>query len=319
MKISVIIPVYKTEKYIRRCLMSCLEGQGMTTGEYEVIVVDDCSPDSSMDIVNELASQYSQIRVVTMAHNVGLSAARNAGISIASGEYIFFLDSDDWMHSRVLCSMYEHASQNKLDMMPFGFVLSHEQGDEMYCAVYDNSRDIMSGQSYCLTQKIFMLVPWAALYRRKWMLENKLEFNGEIRYHEDEEFTPRAYFMAKRVSYFSKPCYEYRFKPSGTNSTSSKINLRAKGYLLAAESLYRFKQTYPMESTKARQYISSRIAYCAGMAVSLSDNAGIRRAVKNSDFYPLKDLPSGRTLKENIKTLVLNSSVELYHYLLNFF
>ncbi|CDD52352.1 uncharacterized protein BN800_00632 [Bacteroides sp. CAG:875] len=315
MKISIIIPVYNTEKYIYRCLISCLKEQDITPEEYEIIVVNDCTPDNSMSIVKDISNQYPQVRIIQMPCNSGQPAARNAGLNEAQGEYIFFLDSDDWIHPHVLQSMYTYASTHQLDLMPFGFILSHEFDDEKYCAVYNNSQEIMTGQSYCLTQKIFLLVPWAALYRREWMLENKLKFNEIIRYHEDEEFTPRAYFMAKRVSYFPGPCYEYRFKPSGTNSTSSKTYLRAHCYFTAAKSLYNFQQNYSMESDKARQYINTRIAYCIKMAISLSREKNLRKAIKESEFYPLKDLQLSNKLQDKIKLFILNHSMSAYYFI----
>lgn len=315
MKISIIIPVYKVEKYIQRCLISCLENQDLNIEEYEIIVVNDCTPDNSMNIVEKLSAKFPQIRIVQMPHNSGQPAARNAGLNIAQGEYILFLDSDDWIHPHMLYSMYKYAISNKLDLMPFGFILSHEFDDEKYCAVYKNSQEIMTGQSYCLSQKIFLLVPWAALYRREWMNENGLKFNEAMRHHEDEEFTPRAYFMAKRVSYFPGPCYEYRFKPSGTNSTSSRIEIRAYCYFIAAKSLYNFKQNYHMESIKARQYLSTRIAYCIKMALSLSKEKKLQKEIKESHFYPIKDLPQTSTLQEKMKIFILNRSMNAYYIL----
>lgn len=315
MKISIIIPVYNTEKYIHRCLISCLEEQDINPEEYEIIVVNDCTPDNSMSIVREIINQYPQVRVIQMPCNSGQPAARNAGLNEAQGEYIFFLDSDDWIHPHVLQSMYTYASTHQLDLMPFGFILSHEFDNEKYCAVYNNSQEIMTGQSYCLTQKIFLLVPWAALYKKEWMFENKLKFNEMLRYHEDEEFTPRAYFMAKRVSYFPGPCYEYRFKPSGTNSTSSKTYQRACCYFAAAQSLYNFKQNHLMENDKARQYINTRIAYCTQMAISLSKEKKLQKAIKDSAFYPLNDLPKVSNLQEKIKRFILNHSMSTYYYI----
>ena len=151
MKISIIIPVYNTEKYIYRCLISCLKEQDITPEEYEIIVVNDCTPDNSMSIVKDISNQYPQVRIIQMPCNSGQPAARNAGLNEAQGEYIFFLDSDDWIHPHVLQSMYTYASTHQLDLMPFGFILSHEFDDEKYCAVYNNSQEIMTGQSYCIS------------------------------------------------------------------------------------------------------------------------------------------------------------------------
>lgn len=317
MKISIIIPVYNVEKYIKRCLLSCLEEQDMTQNEYEVIVVDDCSPDNSINIIVDLASKYNNIRIVRNERNLGQASSRNVGLKEANGEYILFLDSDDWIHSNILSSMYEYASKNKLDLMPFGFILSHEYDKEIFHAVFNNSQEIMTGQTYCTTQRIFLLVPWAALYCRKWMIENNLTFNDNIRYHEDEEFTPRSFFLAKRVSYFPGPCYEYRYKPSGTNSTSSNTEQRAICYYKAAKSLNEFKMNNFIENIAAKQYLSSRIAYCTMMAVSLSKDEILLNTIKDSPFYPIKDLSNYLGIKGKIKVFILNLSIDLYRFLLH--
>lgn len=95
MKLSIIIPVYNVERYLRQCLESCLS-QDVPKSQYEVIIVNDGSPDNSQAIIDEYSSKYDNVRVLKKK-NGGLSSARNAGLNIASGDYIWFVDSDDWV------------------------------------------------------------------------------------------------------------------------------------------------------------------------------------------------------------------------------
>jgi len=103
-KISVIVPVYNVENYIERCVRSLFE-QTLQEG-VEYIFVDDCSPDRSMQVIEAIASEYPErlkhIRIVHQSLNSGSSAARNSGLAIAQGEYIYFADSDDWGRKKCL-------------------------------------------------------------------------------------------------------------------------------------------------------------------------------------------------------------------------
>ena len=94
-KLSIIIPVYNTEEYLPRCLNSCLE-QDLLANEYEIIAINDGSSDNSLQILNAYALKYPNIRVINQ-ENRGLGATRNRGLNLAIGEYIWFVDSDDWV------------------------------------------------------------------------------------------------------------------------------------------------------------------------------------------------------------------------------
>ena len=116
-KISVILPIYNVEKYLRRCLDSVLN---QTFTDFEAICVNDGSPDKSLHILEEYAAKDSRIKIVTQ-ENQGLSMARNNGLKVAKGDYIYFLDSDDAIHPKLLEIAYTFASKNNADMVCFGF------------------------------------------------------------------------------------------------------------------------------------------------------------------------------------------------------
>ena len=114
-KVSIIVPVYKVEKYLRRCLDSILS---QTFDDFEVICVNDGSPDNSIDILNEYASRDNRFCVVEQ-ENQGLSMARNNGKKLARGEYIYFLDSDDYIHPQLLEVSYYLAQKYDADLVNF--------------------------------------------------------------------------------------------------------------------------------------------------------------------------------------------------------
>ena len=115
MKLSVIVPVYNTEEYLKECIDSILN---QTLDLYEVIIVDDGSTDGSLDIINGYVENYSNVHAISQK-NCGLGAARNMGLRIAKGEYIYFIDSDDILEKNALEHCYNLAYKNKLDMLIF--------------------------------------------------------------------------------------------------------------------------------------------------------------------------------------------------------
>lgn len=115
MKLSIIIPVYNTEKYLRKCVESC-ENQDVSKDEYEILLINDGSKDDSLRIANELASEYSNIVVYDQV-NSGASATRNNGIKYAKGEYIWFVDSDDYIEKNILGQILSELYSNNLDAL----------------------------------------------------------------------------------------------------------------------------------------------------------------------------------------------------------
>ncbi len=103
--VTIIIPVYNTEKYLRKCLDSVVN-QTFASRSLEIIIINDASTDYSSEIINQYASMYKNIKVITKTHNEGLSCARNIGMKYAQGEYIFFLDSDDWIAEETIEKLF---------------------------------------------------------------------------------------------------------------------------------------------------------------------------------------------------------------------
>lgn len=175
-KVSVIIPVYNVEKYIRRCLTSILK---QTYSELEVIIVDDCGQDSSMRIVEEIASQSDRIKIVYSEKNVGLGAARDKGIKEATGEYIAFIDSDDYVKEDFVEKYIEAAEREKADVIVGGYLRVTEKGQKEYLP-----------DTYDLTYPWVNVSAWTKIYRKDFLQKYSLDFKG-IRRYEDEGFTYR--------------------------------------------------------------------------------------------------------------------------------
>jgi len=215
-KFTLIIPIYQVEQYLAECLDSVLAQSFI---DYEVICVNDGSTDNSLAILEEYALQHRQINVITQV-NKGLSAARNAGIKAAIGDYIFFLDSDDWIESDTLKILNE--KQNGEDLIWFNGRRYFEDGrtEEPDKGITEEN---IGGwdyyNKYALLSRYFHFVCTVLrIYKREFLLRNNLFFKEGI-YHEDNLFTPIVCFYAQKVKVIPDCLYVYRIrKGSITNN-----------------------------------------------------------------------------------------------------
>lgn len=222
MKFSVIVPVYNVKNYLRQCLQSVLL---QNFKDYELILVDDGSTDGSGALCDEYAKQYSQVNVVHQ-QNGGLSAARNSGVRVSRGEYILFLDSDDWwLSSSSLERIARCANDSDLVMFDVQEVTPNSKKDLLLTA---NLRSAYpSGISFLSEAlKINPHYRWYACmyaYKRSFWVENNFSYPEGYRY-EDIGTTYKVLLAAKRVAVLSQTIYAYRREREGsiTSNLSSQ-------------------------------------------------------------------------------------------------
>lgn len=207
--ISVIVPVYKVEQYLPRCVDSLLH---QTYENLEIILVDDGSPDRCGEICEEYARKDPRIRVIHK-ENGGLSSARNAGIDVARGEYLGFVDSDDWVEPEAYALMAEMAVEEKLPMVCGGRYDVSSKITEKKIGLCPQLREVISGEE--LASRIFRWehVDSAAgdkLYHRSLFAQIRYPFG---RICEDVPTTYRLALTAGRVGMLDKPLYNYYHRP----------------------------------------------------------------------------------------------------------
>jgi len=242
-KISVIVPIYNVEKYIKRCMDSLLK---QSFDSYEIIAVNDGTPDKSMEYVYGLQEKYDNI-VICERENGGLSAARNTGMARARGKYLLFCDSDDALEENCLSMVYEEAEFKNLDMLLYGAETIWEKETEKKENVYDRGNvidKVLSGQKLLeeLVNKGNYRAPvWMCLIRRKMIVDNNLSFVEKI-LHEDELFTPIALMKAQRAEYRNWLIYK-RYVREGSITTSDNMPQRLKSLAIVIKELIRFTKT----------------------------------------------------------------------------
>lgn len=219
MKFSIVIPVYNVEKYIEKCLLSIVE---QAYSDYEIIVVDDGSKDKSGQICDEFSKQYDNIKVIHIP-NGGVSNARNTGLQKACGEYVWFIDSDDYIASDALSVIDSHIQKHqKLDMLIFDAVVVDENGNEsgkITC-------DLPCGQSLQFkSHKQFIYANtslWNRIYRTDMIREKQLQFETNITIAEDLLFNYEYLPECQDVYYEKEPLYYYIQRKNSAMSGAGK-------------------------------------------------------------------------------------------------
>lgn len=203
-KVSVIIPFYKVEQYIDQCLESVIN---QTLSDIEVLCIDDKSPDKSIDIVQKYADKDKRVHIFRHERNSGLGAARNTGIQHATGQYIFFLDSDDWLLEDGLQKLYETAEKHKVKVVSAPFKRYVEASDS-----YKRLR-VKARGDFLITDKNFDSLEYNAfkLFHHSIFTDPDIRFPGRL-IHEDVEFYWKVFTLHNRIFCLDEPAMVYRIR-----------------------------------------------------------------------------------------------------------
>ena len=238
-KVSIVIPIYKVEKYLRECLDSVIN---QTLDDIEIILVDDGSPDNCPQICDEYAKKDSRIKVIHK-ENGGYGAAVNTGIQNATGEYIGIIESDDWVSAYMYECLYNKSINKKFDIIKGSY--GRVNNSETYkiniayhlMQMYDEMKEFTFED--CPELLNYHTSIWSAIYRRQWLLENNIKFVEDIRPYEDIPFIAEAYAKAKSIAIVPLPLYYYR-----TDATNSSMNSVSRSIL-----------SYPIQRERARKVL----------------------------------------------------------------
>jgi len=207
-KISIIVPVYNTEKYLAQCLDSIIK---QTLKDIEILCIDDGSKDNSLEILNEYAAKDDRIKIFAQK-NSGPGAARNLGIQNATGEYLTFVDSDDWLKENAMECIYNFAKEKNTDMLFFSNINYH---DEFYqeTVVLNNvivDKELINFENSYRSCLKLPVVTFGKLYRTKFLKDNNILFPTFSNCGEDFHFAISTFFKNPKIDYIDEPLYFYR-------------------------------------------------------------------------------------------------------------
>ncbi|MGY8917831.1 MAG: glycosyltransferase family 2 protein [Flavobacteriales bacterium] len=253
--VSIIVPFYNVEQYIDRCIKSLLS---QTYLNLEILLVDDCSPDNTLEIVQQYANNDSRIKILQYDKNRGLGGARNYGIEQAKGEYILFVDSDDYIEANTVEGLYEKAKDNNLCVLEANYLKEGEISTEVLPRKSYYSQKVFSGKEYWESIPIAPVVAWNKFYKLSFLKENNIKF--KLRKFEDVAFTAEVFMKAKRVMNIDFPFYHYIVRENSImTETTTKSHLE-DAYVLINDMKVIFDTNKENEQMK-KSYLYSFIGF----------------------------------------------------------
>ena len=245
--VSVIVPVYKVEPYLKRCLDSLVN---QTLKEIEIIAIDDGSPDRCGEICDAYAAWDGRIRVVHQ-ENAGVSAARNVGIELARADYLMFVDPDDWVDPDYCRLPYQTAMEYSADLILFPYY-RHAHGRNRICAPNDLDGVKTRDEAVKLLFHGIGVGPTNKCYHRK--LFSKLRF-PEGRLYEDDAVTHQAAYSAENVYLLSCPLYYYYRRKGSTTQLPTHQSIEDRYELLSGQCTDLENWGYEEEAEKRKQLL----------------------------------------------------------------
>jgi len=220
-KVSIGIPLYNTEKYLRKCLDSVIN---QTLQDIEIIIVNDCSPDNSIAIAREYQHIDSRIKIIEHEKNLGLGGARNTVITHAASEYIGFIDSDDWIESSMFKSLYSLITHKNSDMAVCSYNLVMDEkviNRKLFVNRTIKKKKKTFFQQWLEDSAVINNMTWNKLYKKSLFTENNISFPEHI-YHQDLATIPRVLHFCDKISFSDKILYNWRQRKNSTTFSVSR-------------------------------------------------------------------------------------------------
>lgn len=239
-KISIIIPVYNVERYLRECLDSCIN---QTLKDIEIICVDDCSTDNSYNILKEYLDKDSRIQIFRQEQNRKQGTARNRGLKIATGEYIWFIDSDDYIDTKACQILYNTIKEFDIDLLCFSALIFAEKNGFRKFSYSNYFQGIQINKIYH-PKKTWYDLQFSNLnvspcmYLTKKSVVEKFRFREDV-FHEDTDFTPILFASINSFCFIPYSAYFYRTNQCSTTQTPISKK-RLEDFIEALSSLNQF-------------------------------------------------------------------------------
>lgn len=317
-RLSYILPVYGVEDYIVECLDS-IYSQRLPESDFEVICVDDCSPDNSKRIIQSYQNKYSNLVLIEHKTNKKSGGARNTGLSVAKGKYVWFVDPDDVIMPDAVGRILKQCEKQDLDVLCFNFFIvnpCNKQFDTCFFRCFS----AMDGLSFLDTvfgnKVIFNLgYPWRAVYSLKIILDNNIEFVENMPYGQETTFMVEVISSSERVAAITDALYGYR---QNENNVSFSLHKQGKGNLIyysiigAAEMVLKWKLSVCEQSKILENNIDRGLPWFVNrLFFRLIRTSNKQRAV----FYKclLEDVKNGKRHEELFSYMDLKNRFIVKH------
>ncbi|WP_117882559.1 glycosyltransferase [Aureibaculum luteum] len=323
MKLSFIIPLYNAEKYIEQCLSS-IHNQSMILNDYEVIVIDDGSSDNGILKARKIAKEYSNM-VVYHQENKGVSATRNRGIDLAKGDYIWFIDSDDYIISDTANILLSIAEKYDLDILEFKMVRTESRTLNKTFLGKKNSKQqisIYSGKEYAALIDLNDST-CTNLYKRQFLINTKIRFiEGKVM--EDMTFNAEVFPKSNKIAYFPLDAYRYVINPNSiwTNKESKALRKSIEDFIFMTIKFNHFISEYKKNNigtsiieTKQQNMLFNISKRLLTSDFKISEINNKIKELSQNNLYPIHPF-KGKEFYRKLETFVFNRK---YLFLLSVF
>ncbi len=311
--ISFCIPCCNVSKYIRACVDSITTQLDKTQKvKYEVLLLDDCSDDDTLNVIRSIEKENEKCRVLALSNRGGVSNARNIMIENASGEYIWFVDSDDMIYPNSCEIFLNIAKQYKADKLVFNYyecpdeLLGSLNFDEMPIDYDENKLSCGMNIIPCSTNQNGAIAGsvCCALWRRQWILDNSIHFNTKVAIKEDVLFNFYSEQYDRMVVKVECPGYIYRVRSLSATTTHTDAQVK-KGYLSSKEMCLIFKSYFVSDnSEKMKRRIDREVSESISLLQSINDISFVKKELKELKklgWMPYKALSDSKTQKKSFR------------------
>ena len=315
-KLSIIVPVYNVEKYIRPCIESIFM-QEIDDNTFEMIIVNDGTKDRSMEMIADIISHHNNVTVINQ-DNQGISVARNNGISIAKGEYILMLDSDDLIIENSVPILLEKAIETKVDLVVADFLKMNGAAIDLLSTNYPSQNKfkmkVKTGHELFIEDLIpYECYVWRTMYRRSFLLDNDIFFIPGINY-QDIPFTHKCYLKANRCIRASWLLSIYREERPGAATTRFNIQ-KSWSYIIAIAETWKLRQMECLSSDsiyKIEEDVFISFSKMIYHTLSCIKNMSERNMIVDNLNKKVPDLDFTHNNRQKITTFLIKRAPHLY-------
>ena len=252
MKVSVLVPIYGVEKYIGQCANTLF---AQTYADIEYVFVDDCTPDNSVEVLQQVLAEYpqrkNQVRIIRHEHNRGLGAARKTAFEAATGDFVMNVDSDDYLALDAVEKLVKKQQQTGADIVSSAYCSHYENGQIVRRSEPDLSRE--TSLKLMLIQNTLLPHIWARLIRRSLYLDHEITSLEGINMAEDMALTPRLIHAAQSISYIDDVTYYYRDDSLASTFANHLSTKHVESYLKANQVLWQ----YFRKNDESREFLTA--------------------------------------------------------------
>lgn len=322
LRLSIITTLYQSAGYMEKCLATLLD-QDLSENEYEIILVNDGSPDESLLIAERYAAEHINVRVISYEINRGLAGARQAGTDAANGEYLCYVDPDDWIEIQSFGPVVKRMEEDRLDMLRFNYRMVDQDGNILQkpsdARIIDYSSEILNGPEFLRKRLGYGCFVWAYIYRTSLIKDSGVRFRqGD--YFDDTAWLPQIIRKAKRIDSFDVIRYNYFQRSDSLVNAVSKDSV-VKKLDASLVVISRLKDQMETADQVSMQWYRGM---CSKLALSILSSSAVQvsneynqylHKIKKYGVFPLHSESASKSQKA--KLLLLNISPKIFQWMIS--